>query len=682
MTPLEIVVTGDVSVALAGLKDVQGELGRTAISSKNAGAAFDALAKQMANFQRAAANSLNPELVNIYKGKVQALQELMRVLAGQADAEAASTSKGFDGMGSAIQRTGKLLTQGYSALRKLAYVLPGIGIAGILAFATGPILNYIESLNLFGAKTKEEKEAADQLAKATKSIFESTGKEATQVVSLIAVLKSETETRERKLAAIKELQKINPDIFSQLDLEKDKVNGLDAAYQDYIKSLKTAVAAKILQAQLDDKVTKLVKLEGVEESGVGKAIDSAMKKAAVSLAKKGDNTLLFNLNIKTSIKDKKIATLNSQIEDLQNRLSELSKGVKVGGVEIKGGRLKQIDDEIKELKDKKELYSNSLADTKNYNAQIKKLEDERNNIDPKEKKPKASNPFEIDLAALEKNYEQVQLLREKTLGANLSDASKNGIVVNDILLQDQINFLNAKELLLNKYNKNDFENFKTLEAAKKKLIEENLKFAASQIIPSTLPKPQGIAKETIEKINPKIQIFPTDNIVKGGIAIDNLDKKMKDTQKELEDDLGPAFENLFTNILEGSHKTFDSFIKDLKSMIVQLAATVLKAAALAAILSLIFPASGGGQGFTGFFKSILGVTGHATGVSNSSGGVALVGERGPELVNLPRGSDVIPNGQLNASLGGGQVFIPNLTLRGQDLIVAFNRASQTKSRIG
>lgn len=40
----------------------------------------------------------------------------------------------------------------------------------------------------------------------------------------------------------------------------------------------------------------------------------------------------------------------------------------------------------------------------------------------------------------------------------------------------------------------------------------------------------------------------------------------------------------------------------------------------------------------------------ANGVQNFSGGWAIVGERGPELVNLPAGSDVIPNGQFG---GGG-----------------------------
>lgn len=48
------------------------------------------------------------------------------------------------------------------------------------------------------------------------------------------------------------------------------------------------------------------------------------------------------------------------------------------------------------------------------------------------------------------------------------------------------------------------------------------------------------------------------------------------------------------------------------------------------------------------------VPGFAGGVHDYAGGLAMVGERGPELVNLPSGSDVIPFGR-----GGGGVTINN-----------------------
>ena len=52
----------------------------------------------------------------------------------------------------------------------------------------------------------------------------------------------------------------------------------------------------------------------------------------------------------------------------------------------------------------------------------------------------------------------------------------------------------------------------------------------------------------------------------------------------------------------------------------------------------------------------------ATGVQNFSGGMAIVGERGPELVNLPRGSDVIPNNQIVGGSSGNTTININVGL--------------------
>ena len=54
------------------------------------------------------------------------------------------------------------------------------------------------------------------------------------------------------------------------------------------------------------------------------------------------------------------------------------------------------------------------------------------------------------------------------------------------------------------------------------------------------------------------------------------------------------------------------------------------------------------------------IPGFAHGVRNFAGGLAVVGERGPEIVRLPQGSDVIPNG---GGMGGGAVTkVLNLTV--------------------
>jgi hypothetical protein len=55
---------------------------------------------------------------------------------------------------------------------------------------------------------------------------------------------------------------------------------------------------------------------------------------------------------------------------------------------------------------------------------------------------------------------------------------------------------------------------------------------------------------------------------------------------------------------------------------------------------------GGGSGVLSGFMSLFG--GHATGTAYSSGGWKMVGEKGPELMRVPGGSQVIPNNRISA----------------------------------
>lgn len=64
---------------------------------------------------------------------------------------------------------------------------------------------------------------------------------------------------------------------------------------------------------------------------------------------------------------------------------------------------------------------------------------------------------------------------------------------------------------------------------------------------------------------------------------------------------------------------------------------------------------------TGLFKR-----GYATGTYNHPGGYAVVGERGPEIVDLPRGSKVYPNGELPDGMGSTVNYI-NVTIPASDI---------------
>jgi tape measure domain-containing protein len=67
-------------------------------------------------------------------------------------------------------------------------------------------------------------------------------------------------------------------------------------------------------------------------------------------------------------------------------------------------------------------------------------------------------------------------------------------------------------------------------------------------------------------------------------------------------------------------------------------------------------------GLGNFFKGKI--PGFANGVRNFSGGLAVVGERGPELVNLPKGADVFTNEESRRmTSGGGGITIENMNIK-------------------
>jgi DhnA family fructose-bisphosphate aldolase class Ia len=71
----------------------------------------------------------------------------------------------------------------------------------------------------------------------------------------------------------------------------------------------------------------------------------------------------------------------------------------------------------------------------------------------------------------------------------------------------------------------------------------------------------------------------------------------------------------------------------------------------------------------------------AVGTRNAPGGMALVGERGPEMISLPRGSQVLPAAQTANMLGGvgGALEIFGI-LRGQDIYFSNKKYSATYAR--
>jgi len=239
------------------------------------------------------------------------------------------------------------------ALKALGSSLTGAGGLG-LAVGVASSLMVVFGDKLFGASKKAEelKKKSDEVKSAIDGIFSSTAKEATEVGSLITVLKSETETRARKLAAIQELQKIQPEVFNGLKLEGTAVAGLDQAYQNYISNLKNVIAAKILQVELEAKIEKLLKMQGVTASSALERFANEggiAKTLADNFAKTNPGEKNFYLEQLNATKDKKQkaqAQIEAEIKDLFNQLKQFSSNIKIELPKADGGSVASIVDPL------------------------------------------------------------------------------------------------------------------------------------------------------------------------------------------------------------------------------------------------------------------------------------------------------------------------------------------------
>lgn len=147
----------------------------------------------------------------------------------------------------------------------------------------------------------------------------------------------------------------------------------------------------------------------------------------------------------------------------------------------------------------------------------------------------------------------------------------------------------------------------------------------------------------------------------GGKGKDSKGKKAKDAI----DKIGKAMESAKESLGQGFGSIIDGLVNGTlswKDAILQAGQALLK------YLNSMNLAQGG-QGLFGggFLQGLIGsLIGFANGTNYAPGGLAVVGERGPEIVNLPRGSQVIPNHQLRS--GGRSTYAPvyNIDARGAD----------------
>ncbi len=166
----------------------------------------------------------------------------------------------------------------------------------------------------------------------------------------------------------------------------------------------------------------------------------------------------------------------------------------------------------------------------------------------------------------------------------------------------------------------------------------------------------------------------------------DLAKQLAEEKKVLEDfanSVSDSFSNAFEGFIKGTKSAkdaFRSFVDDIESMLIKLALKKLMNQILGVdekgpdIFSLFGKllgsfggagAGGAGIGYGSAGSAIpIGPYPYASGTDWHPGGLAMVGENGPEIVNLPRGSQVWPHGS-GPDMGGVSVGDMHFHIQGQ-----------------
>ncbi len=223
---------------------------------------------------------------------------------------------------SGISGIGKSLTGALSSVRQLAYILPGIGMAGIFNLAFEAISAAAEELHIFNAETtaatKYSADLGGELAKGNADL----NTELVKLSALVQVARDHSASLQARKSAIGELQKEYPGYLSNINLEN--INSQEAA--NAIGLLTDALARKAKVQAYSNLLTKatedLIKAQNSKLYDNVTVLDQALAAlkglgnvsvAATSLATSG-----FKNQAET------VAGLQGVVDDLSHSLADLT----------------------------------------------------------------------------------------------------------------------------------------------------------------------------------------------------------------------------------------------------------------------------------------------------------------------------------------------------------------------
>jgi TP901 family phage tail tape measure protein len=168
------------------------------------------------------------------------------------------------------------------ALLTNPYVLIATAVTGI-----------VTALVLYVKRAKEAITETAALADVNKSAAQSIARERAEVASLLSIAQNEKKSKEERLKAIKELNKIAPEYLGNLSLENINTDTAKKAVEDYTAAILANAKAKVVQQKIEEQYAQIIEVE-LKLEAKKKRADKI--RADVKNGKRKEAVFLTNLN--------------------------------------------------------------------------------------------------------------------------------------------------------------------------------------------------------------------------------------------------------------------------------------------------------------------------------------------------------------------------------------------------
>lgn len=296
-------------------------------------------------------------------------------------------------------------------LRNIAYLIPGIGIGGLIGLVINPIIDIFRNVDEFGDKLKERvKDIVRDIRGLRAEASAGVAGDISNINALSEAILDQTKSYDERNAALKKLREVNKAYFGDLTLEKAELGLLKEALKEYTDAL---IANAVVKGFLDEISKVSIEFAKIydEFTQAGEQLDKFQEQYDELIAKQKQSSLptdptsqfestgteeqaeINRLTRQISQQRDALAKITQQKTRLEKGLREAYElALKYKPLETPGGagdgsdRLKNFDDLLKKQRD----------------ALLEIAKDEQRNIKDRTNAREAA--YEIDLKLLENKY--------------------------------------------------------------------------------------------------------------------------------------------------------------------------------------------------------------------------------------------------------------------------------------